>query len=278
MTKTETKVFCYYQLWNREEKKLESCGIETDGESPLCAEHALFVKDSTEGPFTASKKAHPAYFNWAKKARAAYGVVSPNMKPSDAGKPAHNPEERETVISWKPRFDYDGKRIEYAETTVVEPAPVETIITPGTGHCVRCGAIISSAPLDGGLCQYCADHSVEEIHATIETPDGYSTFEGVLMPYVTVTEPGQVAAALDKLDRMERTAVNDGPWTRESIETACARIMREKDTYKGTGISPILWSIGFQMVYRGKNATEKQIAAVRAIVAKSPAKYEPIFA
>jgi hypothetical protein len=76
----------------------------------------------------------------------------------------------------------------------------------------------------------------------------------------------------------ESVTVPVAQYTREAIERACRRIMEAKEKYKGNGISPIVWSIGFRVVYQNRPASDKQIAAVQAIVSRQPDKYRPIFA
>ena len=94
--------FCHYQVWDRQTGALESCGADvTETGANLCAEHAAFVKDAT-GSFSKSRKPHPAGYDWLAKARAAYGVVSPNMRPSDAGKPPA-PFDPSDIAAWNAR-------------------------------------------------------------------------------------------------------------------------------------------------------------------------------
>ncbi len=68
-----------------------------------------------------------------------------------------------------------------------------------------------------------------------------------------------------------------GEMSPEHIETVCKHIMEAKEEYKGKGISPIIWTVGFQTMYRGKPATDKQISAIRCMIAKQPEKYERLF-
>ena len=100
---------CQYVLWSRRKHALKPCGKPAKA-SPygfLCTEHLAFVKDSTKGPFTRSRKHHPFGFNWLTKARAAYGLKSRYCLelPSDAGKPTGllSPAQKADIEAWNTR-------------------------------------------------------------------------------------------------------------------------------------------------------------------------------
>jgi hypothetical protein len=201
---------CRYEIYQN--GAVSACDMPAD-DSGLCPEHLAFVTDNTQGPFTASRKAHPAGYNWLLKARNAYGVVSPNMKPSDAGKQP-SPFDPRDIAAW------DARAIRYRI-------------------------------LDG-----------LEVPFSVLPPRQPVMFSGIMEATPMPEEkPGEIPVE----------------WTRETIESVCRRIMENKEEYKGTGISPILWSIGFRAVYQNRPASDKQIAAVRSIVEKQPDKYLPIF-
>jgi hypothetical protein len=61
------------------------------------------------------------------------------------------------------------------------------------------------------------------------------------------------------------------------IDLVCGAIMRDKDTYKGKGIHPIVWSVGMRVVYRGQSASEAQVKAIQKIACENRAKYALFF-
>ena len=227
--------FCHYSIFNRDTGEMELCGAPALNTSPadLCEEHFAFVKDCTVGPFTKSKKAHPAGYDWLSKARAAYGVARPSMKPSDAGKPAHNPCTPAESAAWALRMPmYDNVTGEPVRTAEMIEARYQEIIAAEAPAVAPCPVVSAPEP---------------------------------------IPEPVAVDVEVKKPEPIRE-------YTREVIEAACRRIMESKEQYKGTGINPIIWSIGFRVVYKGQPASEKQLQAVRAIVAKQANRYVPLFA
>jgi hypothetical protein len=260
--------FCHYEICR--DGKMELCGadapdvLDESGKvrcTGLCAEHAEFVMDSTRGPFTASKKAHPAGFNWLSKARTAYGIKPFSMgKPSDAGKPAHNPCTAAESAAWiakMPRYNDGGEPVRTVE--MIEARYQEIIAAEGNG----------TEP------------------ATVFTVEGLNGFTAHTVPSTPEPEPVDFAA-LEKeihenvsagLSEPAPIAQDDGPaadYTREEIEAACVRLMEERDTYRGTGIPGVLWNVGFRIVYQKRAGSDAQIAFIRALIAKKPEKYAPL--
>jgi len=100
---------CQYVLWSKRKHALKPCGkpAKASPYGDLCAEHLAFVKDSTEGPFTRSRKVHPSNYDWLSRARAAYGIkpYSHIELPSDAGKPIGplSPEQKADIEAWNAR-------------------------------------------------------------------------------------------------------------------------------------------------------------------------------
>jgi hypothetical protein len=68
-----------------------------------------------------------------------------------------------------------------------------------------------------------------------------------------------------------------GAPTASKIDVLCADMIRDKDTWKGKGVHPILWSIGFRAVYQHSSASEKQVAAAQKIVCENRVKYARFF-
>ena len=211
--------YCKYEIFNREAGILEPCMNDAD-DTDLCPEHATFVKDNTTGPYSKSKKPHPANYDWLRKAKQIY-LHKPGKL--DTSYCAPTPD----TIAWRPKFRWIAGEIHSMDGSLVrqdhgdELEPIETPI----------------------------ERTEKEIHADTST-----------------------------FDTPIPSAPSIGEMSPEYIETVCKHIMEAKEEYTGKGISPIIWTVGFQTMYRGKPATEKQISAIRSMIAKQPEKYERLFA
>jgi len=269
---------CDYQEYDRETGALVECGEPAELTGPtmydrggrashLCADHAAFVKDSTEGPFTKSKRRKPVELTVAESVHAmqrAYGFARSNNlgMPEDAGcnfvcgrrigkskgKAANDP----AVVAWKApmyRVNEKGEYEEFRSAAMIEVRYQEIIAAEGP-------AIVEVQAVEA------APEAVAMMEAVKPEPIDFAALEKEIHEHVSA---GLETAAPVELSR-------------EAIEKACRRIMESKEQYKGTGLSPIVWSIGFRTFYQGKPASEKQLQAVRAIVAKQPARYVPLFA
>jgi hypothetical protein len=78
---------CRYEHWSRKKHALVKCGRKCEERETLCAFHLEWQKDCATVQ-TRGKGAHPADWNWTRKARAAYGCIGSailRLLPSDAG-------------------------------------------------------------------------------------------------------------------------------------------------------------------------------------------------
>lgn len=89
-----------------------------------------------------------------------------------------------------------------------------------------------------------------------------------------VSKPASVKAPVAAKAPVDLT----GAPTASKLDMLCADMLRDRDTYKGKGIHPILWSIGFRVVYQNKSASEAQVKAAQKIVCSDRAKYARFFA
>ena len=93
---------CGYLVWSKRKHILKRCG-KTVSDRNLCAEHLLFVKDATEGPFTRSRKRHPSDVNQTALMKQLYRS-HPSKLPSDAGKTVTlTKAQRKDIEKWNTR-------------------------------------------------------------------------------------------------------------------------------------------------------------------------------
>ena len=184
--KAPEKPGCMYQIWDREAGAMRECGAEA-GERSLCPEHLEFVKDSTEGPFTKSKKAHPAGYDWNAKARAAYGIKGLTLagmgKPSDAGKkPA--PFDPSDIAAWNARRVaslYGTENVPAVRFSVLE---VMAGLITTDAPCAELGPVPVVAEPEAGPTP-AAEYTREEIEAAcVRLMENKDTFRGTGIPGV----------------------------------------------------------------------------------------------
>ena len=222
---------CKYQHWSKTKKALVPCGRKVMPGTWLCPFHHAFVKDSTEGPFTKSKRPHPADRSAVQWVHLAWRAWSKPIRwlPESAGKPdgLKKGERIPEVEAW------NSRRLEQIRGT--QNLPAIRVPVPA------CVLALRKALFD---LQWFA-----EPVPLIALPS----------PKVPLALPAPVAV-----------------WSRERIERACRKVMERKDEYRGKGISPIVWSIGFRLVYQNRPASDAQIEAVAKIAKARLEKYAPI--